>query len=64
MFDVVCTGCGDRTAMADALDRVRAGEPDPPCARCGGILKSATVMFGQALDARRVRAGRHRGRTL
>jgi NAD-dependent deacetylase len=49
MLDVVCTGCADRTAMADALDRVRAGEPDPPCARCGGILKSATVMFGQPL---------------
>jgi NAD-dependent deacetylase len=49
MLDVVCTGCGDRTAMAGALDRVRAGEPDPPCPRCGGILKSATVMFGQAL---------------
>jgi NAD-dependent deacetylase len=50
MLDVVCTGCGDRTAMADALDRVRAGEADPPCARCGGILKSATVMFGQPLS--------------
>ncbi|HTW00306.1 MAG TPA: Sir2 family NAD-dependent protein deacetylase [Streptosporangiaceae bacterium] len=50
MFGVVCTGCGDRTAMADALDRVRAGEGDPPCGRCGGILKSATVMFGQALQ--------------
>jgi NAD-dependent deacetylase len=49
MLEVVCTGCGDRTAMADALDRVRAGEPDPPCLRCGGILKSATVMFGQPL---------------
>ena len=50
MFSVVCTGCGDRTAMADALARVRAGEDDPPCTRCGGILKSATVMFGQALE--------------
>jgi NAD-dependent protein deacetylase/lipoamidase len=50
MFGVVCTGCDDRTAMADALDRVRAGEDDPPCGRCGGILKSATVMFGQALQ--------------
>jgi NAD-dependent deacetylase len=49
MLDVVCTGCADRTAMTGALDRVRAGEPDPPCPRCGGILKSATVMFGQAL---------------
>jgi NAD-dependent deacetylase len=50
MFSVVCTSCGDRTGMAAALDRVRAGEDDPPCARCAGILKSATVMFGQALD--------------
>lgn len=50
MHWVVCVGCGARTAMATALDRVRAGEADPPCERCGGILKSATVMFGQPLD--------------
>jgi NAD-dependent deacetylase len=50
MYSVVCVGCGDRSEMADALARVRAGEADPPCAQCGGILKSATVMFGQALD--------------
>jgi NAD-dependent deacetylase len=36
--------------MSDALERVRDGELDPPCATCGGILKSATVMFGQSLD--------------
>ena len=50
MHAVVCTGCGARTTMAEALDRVRAGENDPPCTACGGILKSATVMFGQPLD--------------
>jgi NAD-dependent protein deacetylase/lipoamidase len=49
-YAVVCVGCGDRTAMTAALDRVRAGEGDPACERCGGILKSATVMFGQPLD--------------
>jgi NAD-dependent deacetylase len=49
MFGVVCTGCGARTAMTEALERVRAGEADPPCGSCGGILKSATVMFGQPL---------------
>ncbi|AWK12053.1 NAD-dependent deacetylase [Streptomyces spongiicola] len=47
---VVCTGCRARSPMADALERVRAGEADPPCGSCGGILKSATVMFGQSLD--------------
>ncbi|WP_267242382.1 SIR2 family NAD-dependent protein deacylase [Streptomyces sp. PR69] len=47
---VVCTGCHARTPMAEALRRVAAGEADPPCLDCGGILKSATVMFGQRLD--------------
>ena len=50
MFSVVCVSCGDRSPMAGALARVEAGEEDPDCARCGGILKSATVMFGQRLD--------------
>ena len=34
---------------SETLDRVRAGEDDPPCLVCGGILKSATISFGQAL---------------
>jgi NAD-dependent deacetylase len=50
MYRVICVGCGAQTAMAETLDRVRAGEADPACERCGGILKSATVMFGQPLD--------------
>ncbi|MFE0425060.1 NAD-dependent deacetylase [Streptomyces sp. NPDC058953] len=48
---VVCTGCGARSAMTEALARVDAGEADPACRSCGGILKSATVMFGQPLDS-------------
>ena len=36
--------------MRSALDRVEAGEPDPACLVCGGILKSATISFGQELD--------------
>ena len=50
MREVMCMACGWRGPMALALDRVRAGEDDPPCERCGGILKSATISFGQALD--------------
>ncbi len=45
-----CLGCAARGEMADALRRVRAGAADPDCERCGGILKSATVSFGQRLD--------------
>jgi NAD-dependent deacetylase len=50
MFSVVCVSCGDQSPMAGALARVEAGDEDPACTRCGGILKSATVMFGQPLD--------------
>lgn len=49
IYDVVCMACEWRGPMGPILDRVRAGEEDPPCQRCGGILKSATISFGQAL---------------
>src|SRR2546421_7903105 len=47
--DVVCLDCGERASMERALARVRAGEADPPCRTCGGILKSATISFGQGV---------------
>jgi NAD-dependent deacetylase len=47
---VVCTRCHARGPMEDVLARVDAGEADPPCLECGGILKPATVMFGERLD--------------
>jgi NAD-dependent deacetylase len=50
MRDVMCMACGWRGPMGPVMDRVRAGEEDPDCERCGGILKSATISFGQALD--------------
>jgi NAD-dependent deacetylase len=46
---VVCMHCGWRGPMKHALDRVQAGEVDPACPECGGILKSATISFGQPL---------------
>ena len=56
---------GLRRPRADAARRstgCEAGEEDPPCRRCGGILKSATISFGQGLDPatlrRAVTAGR------
>jgi len=50
MRDVMCMACGWRGPMGPVMDRVRAGEADPPCDRCRGILKSATISFGQSLD--------------
>lgn len=46
---VVCLACAWRGPMQSALERVRSGEADPPCERCGGILKSDTISFGQPL---------------
>jgi NAD-dependent deacetylase len=46
---VACLSCGDRMPMTEAVARVEAGEDDPACLRCGGILKSTTVSFGQQL---------------
>ncbi|MGW1175801.1 SIR2 family NAD-dependent protein deacylase [Kitasatospora sp. NPDC002543] len=45
-----CLGCGAVGPMAEALARVGAGEPDPDCRACGGILKPHIVMFGENLD--------------
>jgi len=45
----MCWGCGMRGPMQLVLERVRAGEADPPCRDCGGILKSDTISFGQQL---------------
>ncbi len=49
--DFVCMGCGERGPIERVLARVDAGEDDPPCRTCGGILKSATISFGQNLVA-------------
>ena len=50
MMETTCLGCRERRPMRQALDRVEAGEPDPPCLACGGVLKSATVFFGEMLE--------------
>lgn len=47
---VQCLECDYRVDMEVVLDRVRSGEDDPCCPDCGGLLKSATVSFGQNLD--------------
>ncbi|HEX6356877.1 Sir2 family NAD-dependent protein deacetylase [Actinophytocola sp.] len=58
MHETECLSCGDRRPMLEALDRVAAGEVDPPCLVCGGVIKSATISFGQALDMNVLMAAR------
>ena len=47
---VECLGCGWTGSTTETLERVEAGEDDPHCLRCGDLLKTATVSFGQPLD--------------
>src|SRR5688572_23851341 len=49
LHQAICLGCGWKGPMQRVLDRVRAGEEDPACKSCGGILKSDTISFGQQL---------------
>ncbi len=49
LHQAICLSCGWKGAMQQVLDRVRAGEADPPCEACGGMLKSDTISFGQQL---------------
>jgi len=50
----MCVACTWRGPMGPVLDRIRAGDADPACEVCGGILKSSTVFFGEHLDERDV----------
>jgi NAD-dependent deacetylase len=49
LHKAVCLSCGWRGPMQHVLERVRAGDEDPQCETCRGILKSDTISFGQAL---------------
>jgi NAD-dependent deacetylase len=47
--EAACLSCGNHMPMERVLERVRAGEEDPPCRACGGLLKARTISFGQSL---------------
>lgn len=50
-----CLSCLSRIPMDEAVRRVEAGDPAPECERCGGLLKPATVSFGQMMPVREMR---------
>ena len=49
IHDAKCLSCGWRGPMEETLARVRAGDDEPACLECGGMLKSATISFGENL---------------
>src|SRR5207244_3819460 len=48
-LEAICLECERRLAIQTVLDRVREGDDDPRCELCGGLLKTATISFGQRL---------------
>jgi NAD-dependent deacetylase len=49
--EAMCMKCTRRLPIATVLERVREGDLDPHCEICGGVLKTATISFGQQLIA-------------
>ncbi len=47
--EAVCLGCADRITSDEACERVESGEKAPRCRLCGGLLKPATISFGQSM---------------
>lgn len=47
----VCIDCGRQWSTEEILQRVDAGEDDPHCSECGGLIKTSTVLFGELLPA-------------
>jgi len=47
--EAACLSCGDRISSDEACERVAAGDLAPECQKCGGLLKPATISFGQPM---------------
>lgn len=50
-----CLSCQERWPTEMVLRWVEAGEPDPHCPVCGGLVKSDTIMFGEMLPEEQIR---------
>lgn len=50
-----CLECNDRLPLVAVLQRIDAGEADPHCRKCGGLLKAATISFGEAMPLEEMR---------
>jgi len=48
-FLVSCLSCGEIYERDEIEERIKKGEGIPNCDKCSGILKPATISFGQAM---------------
>jgi NAD-dependent deacetylase len=52
----VCVSCGREEPIAEVRRAVEAGNWEPRCADCRGLVKPATISFGQAMPAQELEA--------
>jgi NAD-dependent deacetylase len=57
---VSCLECGQRYPREQIQDRLKGGIKVPRCDSCGGIMKPATISFGQAMPERETRQAENR----
>lgn len=57
---VVCLRCGLRYPRPEIQRRVEVGEAVPTCDSCGGLLKPATISFGQPMPEEETREAERR----
>jgi NAD-dependent deacetylase len=50
-----CLSCGRTWKGEDVQRRLDAGEVDPRCEVCGGVLRTGTILFGEALPEQALR---------
>ena len=59
---VLCMRCGKKWPRAEIQEWLEAGVEIPCCDECGGIMKSATISFGQAMPEREMAEAQARSR--
>lgn len=57
---VSCLGCKKRYDRDEIQERIKKGEKAPHCDACGGLLKPATISFGQSMPEKETQEAYHR----
>ncbi len=59
---VKCLSCGRRYPIEEIMERVEAGEEVPDCEECHGMLKTATIAFGEPMPVSETKEAERRSR--
>jgi NAD-dependent deacetylase len=57
---VVCLSCGKRYPREEIQERLKEGVKAPTCDDCSGVMKPATISFGQAMPEKETREAEER----